>query len=54
MKSYSEIITKQKICEKILASLPPKFDTIVPIIEESKDLSTLNIHELMGSLAAHE
>ena len=54
MKSYGETIMEQRICEKILASLPPKFDTIVTIIEESKDFSTLSVHELMGSLEAHE
>ena len=54
MKSYGETITEQRICEKILASLPPKFDTIVIIVEEFKDLSTLSIHKLMGSLKTHE
>lgn len=54
MKSYGETITEQRICEKILANLSSKFDTIVTIIEESKDLSMLSVHELIGSLEAHE
>ena len=31
MKSYGKTITEQRICEKIMASLPLKFDTIVTI-----------------------
>ncbi|KAK2977872.1 hypothetical protein RJ640_020216 [Escallonia rubra] len=54
MKINGEQIADKRIVEKILISLPEKFDPIVAVIEESKDLSTLNVHELMGSLKMHE
>ncbi|XP_038983671.1 uncharacterized protein LOC120111184 [Phoenix dactylifera] len=54
MKTYGEDISDQKIVEKILISLPEKYDYIVVAIEESKDLSTLSVEQLMGSLESHE
>lgn len=52
MKAYGKEITKQTVIEKIMNSLTEKFDSVVSIIEESKDLSQLT--ELMGSLQAYE
>ncbi|XP_077237158.1 uncharacterized protein LOC143878809 [Tasmannia lanceolata] len=54
MRSYGETISDKKIVEKILISLPAKYDSIVGVIEETKDLSTLTVSELMGSLEVHE
>lgn len=50
MCTYSEEITDQKIVEKILISLLEKFEYIVAAIEESKDLVTLTVQQLMSSL----
>ena len=40
MRNYGEDISERKVVEKILRSLPPKFNYVVAAIEESKDLST--------------
>ena len=40
--------------EKILRSLPYKYDNLVMTIEEEKGLIVLTMDELMGTLQTHE
>ncbi|XP_031258521.1 uncharacterized protein LOC116116594 [Pistacia vera] len=54
MKIHGEEYPKKQVVLKILANLPPRFDSKVHAIEESKDLDTLTINELIGSLQASE
>ena len=54
MKIYGDTILDQRIVQKVLVSLTKYLDTIVSIIEESRDLSSLSVTELFGSLLAHE
>ncbi|XP_059658882.1 uncharacterized protein LOC132305224 [Cornus florida] len=54
MKTYGEDISNQRIIEKILISLPKKYDSIVTVIEETKELENLSVEELMGSIKAFE
>ena len=54
IRTYGDTIEDVKIVQNFLISLPPKYDHIVAAIEESKDLSTLTLNQLMGSLQAHE
>ena len=36
IKSHGKIIKDRKVVEKVLRSLPPKFDTLVVTLEENK------------------
>ncbi|TXG54509.1 hypothetical protein EZV62_019765 [Acer yangbiense] len=54
MRTLGEDVTDQKVVEKILISLPEKYEHIVAAIEESKDLTALLVEQLMGSLESHE
>ncbi|KAA0062708.1 uncharacterized protein E5676_scaffold132G00300 [Cucumis melo var. makuwa] len=54
MKRYGETISDEQVVEKILHSLDEKFNFIIIAIEESKDLNTMSIDELMGFLQVHE
>ncbi|KAJ0578627.1 putative RNA-directed DNA polymerase [Helianthus annuus] len=53
-RAYGETVTDQTVVEKVLRSLPVRWDHVVAAIEESKDLSVLSFDQLMGSLQAHE
>lgn len=44
----------KKLLKKNLISLPKNFEHIVAAIEESKDITTLSVEQLMGSLKSHE
>jgi gag-polypeptide of LTR copia-type len=46
IKKLDENLTDKSICEKILINLSPKYNNIAAIIEETKDLSTLNIYKI--------
>ncbi|KAM5569751.1 hypothetical protein ABKV19_016986 [Rosa sericea] len=54
MKSYGEKISDRRMVEKLLLSLSQKYDTIVNVIEETKDLDSLTIEELKGSIKAFD
>ncbi|XP_028090027.1 uncharacterized protein LOC114290348 [Camellia sinensis] len=54
MKIYGDNITNQRVVEKILISLLEKYNPIVVIIEETKDLADLSIEDLMCSIKTFE
>jgi len=54
LSQNGESLSSNRVVEKILRSLTDNFENIVCAIEESKDLSTLTVEELAGSLKAYE
>ena len=54
IKGLGEKVDEQVIVQKILRSLPMRFDSKISAIEERSDLNTMTMDELHGTLTAHE
>jgi hypothetical protein len=54
MKALGEKIEEPSLVQKILRSLPDKFNPKVSAIEELYDLKTLQFDQLLGTLTAYE
>ena len=54
MKSLGKIYTNQELVNKILRSLPLAWDAKSIAIQEAKDLSSLPLEQLIGSLMTYE
>ena len=54
IRNHSDTISDQQVVEKILISVTEKYEYIVAINEETKDLSKISIKELVGSFHVHE
>jgi len=54
MRSYGDDSQDKIIFEKILISIPRKYDVIVTTIKQTKDLTTLPMTKLIESLAVYE
>ncbi|KAL0290735.1 UNVERIFIED_CONTAM: hypothetical protein Sangu_2560600 [Sesamum angustifolium] len=54
LKAYGEDLPEKRVVEKLLISVTEKYDPIVTTIEETKDITTLTVTELVGSLEAYE
>uniref|UniRef100_A0A803MEP4 Uncharacterized protein n=1 Tax=Chenopodium quinoa TaxID=63459 RepID=A0A803MEP4_CHEQI len=54
IRSLGDTLEEKRVVRKVLRSMTEKYNSATFIIEESKDLSTLTMHELMGSLESHD
>ncbi|KAL4284161.1 hypothetical protein GQ457_16G016240 [Hibiscus cannabinus] len=54
LKGYGEVIPEDKLVRKLIYSLPESWDSKKTAIIEAKNLKTLKLDELMGSLLTHE
>ena len=50
MKTYGEELPNERIVQKLLISLTKPYDSIVSVIEETKDTETLSGQDVMASL----
>ena len=54
LKALGKEYSSSELMRKVLGPLPPTWHTKVTVIEESKDLSTSSLEELIGSLMIYE
>ncbi|GAV59147.1 UBN2 domain-containing protein, partial [Cephalotus follicularis] len=54
LKGLGNVYTNHELVSKILRCLPKSWEPKVTAIEEAKDLSTLPLEDLLGSLITHE
>ncbi|XP_068304390.1 uncharacterized protein [Pyrus communis] len=54
MKSYGEELSRERIVQKLLISLPKIYDAICSVIEHSRDLETIEVQEVVASLKGFE
>ncbi|XP_050876469.1 uncharacterized protein LOC127080179 [Lathyrus oleraceus] len=54
MKDCGETLTDKKIVEKVMCTLTFHFDHVIVAIQESNNLETMKLKDLVGSVEAHE
>ncbi|KAM1395176.1 hypothetical protein ACFX2F_031133 [Malus domestica] len=54
MKTYGEELPNERIVQKLLISLTKPYDSIVSVIEKTKDTDTLSVQDVMTSLRAFD
>ncbi|CAL2234861.1 unnamed protein product [Prunus armeniaca] len=54
MKSYDEDLSNQRIVQKLLISLPKFYDSIAVVIENTKDLDTIDAQDVVAILKGYE
>lgn len=54
IKGLGYTLSDEEVVSKVLRSLTPKYDFVVTVIEEARDIEKLTLDELSGSLQAYE
>ena len=54
IKLLGEELTDKRIVEKVLVSLPEKFESKISLLEDSRDLTSMSLTELVNALQALE
>ncbi|XP_068312425.1 uncharacterized protein [Pyrus communis] len=54
MKTLGEELSNQRLVQKIFISLPKFYDFITSIIEETKDLDSIEVQDVIGTLKGYE
>ena len=52
--NIGETIPEPKVVRKVLRSLPERFHAKITVIEESKDIDSIPLMELVGNLQTYE
>ena len=52
--NFGETIPEPKVVKKVLKSLPERFHAKITVIEESKDIDSIPLMELVGNLQTYE
>lgn len=54
MKSFGNELSKERVVQKLLISLPRSYNSICSVIKHSKDYDTLEVREVIASLKGME
>ena len=54
LKSHGDNIEDRRVVEKVLRTLPHRFESLVVTLEENKDMLVFTIDELQATLINHE
>ncbi|XP_070668123.1 uncharacterized protein [Malus domestica] len=54
LKSLGEYVTEKRIVQKLLMSLSRRYKSIVSIIEETRDLDTIRVEEVLASVKVYD
>ncbi|KAM2280970.1 hypothetical protein ACFX1S_041627 [Malus domestica] len=54
MKTFGEDLPNERIMQKLLISLTKPYDSIMSVIEETKDIDTLSVQDVLASLNAFD